>query len=114
MAAHKSSHRCPAKASGSAAIFFVQAGEQWREARWQAQRNWKLCDAGVMICVLIIVGNVGINAIFRFAKDQGNEIGQHAAYGTETERLESAIEREAERYLGARDGRFDSLAAPTT
>lgn len=74
----------------------------------QAQRNWKLCDAGVMICVLIIVGNVGINAIFRFAKDQGNEIGQHAAYGTETERLESAIEREAEPYLGARDGRFDS------
>jgi len=74
----------------------IKAGE--KEARWIT-----------VVCVLLIVGNVSVNAVYRFAEDQSNYIGEFSDLGTETERIETAIEREAEKLPCKDEGRFDSL-----
>lgn len=68
----------------------------------------KLRSAGAGICVLLVIANVSVNAVFRFARDQGNVASGFEVCGAETARLESVIEREAEPYLDEKDGRFDS------
>ena len=61
-----------------------------------------------IICTLLIVVNVSTNAIYLFAKDQGNYVSEFTALGAETQRLEGVLEREAERYQRQGKGRFDS------
>lgn len=72
------------------------------------QSAQKLRGAGAAICVLLVIANVSVNAVFRFARDQGNVASGFEVCGAETARLESVIEREAEPYLDEKDGRFDS------
>lgn len=62
----------------------------------------------ISACILLVIGNVSINAVYRFSKDQGNVINAFTKYGAETERLETAMEREAEPFLKYHDGRFSS------
>lgn len=61
---------------------------------------------GAAACVLLVVFNVGVNAIYLFARGYGNYINEFAVGGMETQWLETAIEREAEPYLKLHDGRF--------
>lgn len=63
---------------------------------------------GALACTLLVIGNVSINAIYCFAKDQNNYVGAFPVKGAETKSLETAIEREAEPYLAEEAGRFDS------
>jgi uncharacterized membrane protein YfhO len=66
-----------------------------------------LRSAGAIVCTLLVMGNVSVNAIYRFAVDQGNYILDFEAHGANTVRLETAAEREAA-LQNDRDGRFDS------
>lgn len=65
---------------------------------------------GALACALLVIGNVSINAVYRYASDQGNYVNEFAEYGVETNRLETAFEREAEPFLNRQDGRFESLS----
>ncbi len=60
------------------------------------------------VVVILIIGNVSVNAIYKFAEDQENYIASFTEYGAETERLESSLVREAEPYLKKGAGRFES------
>lgn len=71
-------------------------------------RSGKGYRAGAVACVLLVIGNVSINAVYRYAGDQGDYVNEFTKYGVETERLETAFEREAEPFLSKQDGRFDS------
>lgn len=68
-------------------------------------------NTGAIACILLIISNVSVNAIYRFAKDQVNYINSFTPYGSETERLETAPVREAESYLNKYSGRFDSSSS---
>lgn len=65
---------------------------------------------GILACTFLVIGNVSINAVYRYASDQGNYVNEFAEYGVETNRLETAFEREAESLLNRQDGRFDCLS----
>lgn len=68
-----------------------------------------------IICLILVIVNVGINGIYLFSPDQYNFISQfYLPFGGEGERLENAIEREIEPYLLENpQGRFDSSSAST-
>jgi len=63
---------------------------------------------GAIACILLVIVNVGINGIYRFSKEHANYISDFKPYGSETKRLETVREREAEPYLKTNAGRFDS------
>lgn len=64
--------------------------------------------SSAIACIALVVGNVSIYGMFSYAADLGNYSGEFAAYGEETNRLLTAIERDAEPYLNLQNGRFDS------
>lgn len=66
---------------------------------------------GVFACTVLIIGNVSVNAIYKFAKDQDNYVGEFEKYGVETEQLESALVREAKPYLKKHSERVDSSSS---
>ncbi len=78
----------------------IQRGKGTRDI---AERNVSL-----ILCAVLVAGNVSVNAVFKMADDQGGQIKQYRSCGTETSMLETAIEREAEPYLAEMAGRFDS------
>lgn len=51
------------------------------------------------LCLILVVVNVGINGVYKFASDQGNYTSEFPEFGYEVDRLENAIEREVEPYL---------------
>jgi len=61
----------------------------------------------VLTCLCLVIANVSVNAVYRYAKDQMNYISEFAKLGTQTESIENAIERKAEPYLSCLEGRFD-------
>ena len=62
-----------------------------------------------IICLLLVVINVGVNGIYVSASDQGNYIAEFAALGDEYKRLENVTERELQSLLStAPEGRADS------
>lgn len=64
---------------------------------------------GALAGALLVVVNVSINGVYRFAKDQSTYLSYYTAYGTLTKNLEGALEREMEPYLlEAPEGRADS------
>lgn len=79
-----------------------------KRARKEKQNNECIKIEKIFLCLLLIIANVSINATYRFAKDQANYVKEFTTYGTETARLENAIEREAGPYLKKHDGRVDS------
>ena len=52
-----------------------------------------------IICLLLVIVNVGVCGIFFFAPDQGNSISSYTKSGYMNERLNGAVERELEPYL---------------
>lgn len=61
------------------------------------------------VCITLVVWNVSVNAIYKFAANQENFISQFSEYGEETKLLHSAIERELEQFLLKNpEGRADS------
>lgn len=72
------------------------------------QGHQKLHSAGSVVCVLIVIVNVSVNGVYRFAQDQGNDVSAHAVHGGETERLQWSLEKEAGEFYGGEDGRLDS------
>lgn len=61
-----------------------------------------------VVCLLLVVANVGVNGIYKFAPDQGNYSSEFKEIGYETARLEGAPERELEtELLGNPTGRGD-------
>ena len=68
------------------------------------RHNWR-----PEICLLLVVANVGANAIYESVPDQGNYIAGYTDFGYETSLLEEAAERETESYLlDNPEGRVDS------
>lgn len=65
---------------------------------------------GALACAAVVSFNVGINAIYRFSGRNENYVGEFTTCGSETNRLQTIIEREAEPYLEAADGRFDGTS----
>lgn len=60
------------------------------------------------MCLMLVIVNVGVNGIYKFAPDQGNYVGEFQKSRYEVKRLESAVERELEPYLSnAPKGRGD-------
>jgi len=51
------------------------------------------------VCLVLVLANVGVNGIYKFATDQGNYSSEFPKSGYEVDRFENALEREAERYL---------------
>lgn len=78
--------------------------------RQASSRRERLCAKNFrsIICVVLVVINVGINGIYFYGADQGNYIAEFAESGYETERLEGAIERDLGPYLSNEpEGRAD-------
>lgn len=62
-----------------------------------------------VVCLLLVIVNVGVNGIYWAASDQGNYISSFKNSGYETKRLFDSIERELEPYLLENpSGRTDS------
>lgn len=55
------------------------------------------CQA--ILCLFLVICNVGINGIYKFSEDQGNYMKEFQEFGKETELLEETAERELEPYL---------------
>lgn len=51
------------------------------------------------LCLVLVIINVGVNSIYRFASDQGNYISIFSNLGYEVDHLEKTMEREMEPYL---------------
>lgn len=64
----------------------------------------------IAMCLLLVMGNVCVNAVYRFAEDQAGYTKEFAKLGDETIRIVNAIEREGESYLHNYAGRFDGTA----
>jgi len=75
------------------------------------KQNYRWFEAfSVAAFIALVVINVSVNALYKFAPDLDKYINQFAKSGYETEIMENAIEREAEAYLSNKDGRFDSTS----
>ena len=62
----------------------------------------------IFAITFVVILNVGVNGIYKFAADQGNYINDFDVFGADTEKLENAIERDLEPYLLSNpDGRAD-------
>ena len=62
----------------------------------------------VMICLFVIIGNVGINACYRFMPEGANYISNFTDYGTETTRLFQTPEKLLETLSDKQSGRIES------
>ncbi len=68
----------------------------------------KRADWRGIACIILVIINVSVNGLYKFAADQGNYISEFTAFGTPTQRLEGAIERGLEPYLLSNpEGRAD-------
>lgn len=68
------------------------------------EENWKK-----LLCLVLIIFNVGVNGIYLFSPDQGNYISEFREWGDETERIAISAEQEVKSSLGdVMDGRVDS------
>ena len=65
---------------------------------------------GVICCLFIVIGNVSINAIYRFADDQFGYSNEFLKVGQETKILEARTERLADYYVKNQWGRVDSTS----
>lgn len=72
--------------------------------KWKSTKRYQ-----AILCLFLVICNVGINAIYKFSGDQGNYIKEFQKLGKETELLEQTVERELEPYLlNNAKGRADS------
>lgn len=65
---------------------------------------------GAVLCILLVIGNVSINAVYRFAEGQGNYIEEFRSSGSETQRMDNAMERQCKLNLDYSKGRIDSTS----
>lgn len=74
--------------------------------------KYRICahSLGTVCCLFVVIGNVSINAIYRFASDQTGYSNEFLKIGQETEIMESRTERIADYYVKNEWGRADSTS----
>lgn len=74
-------------------------------AEERAQRRQELKHIEAACCALLVIANVSVNAVYRFAWDQSNYVAEFATWETEMTRLVCAPERGAGAF--SEEGRAD-------
>lgn len=88
-------------------LVFCAKGNRVSNNKQQIKQNNISEFSKIIVCLVLVMGNVCVNAAYRFAEDQAGYAKEFAKLGDETTQIVNAIEREGEVYLYDYAGRFD-------
>ena len=88
-------------------LVFCAKGNRVSNNKQQIKQNNISEFSKIILCLLLVMSNVCVNALYKFAEDQAGYAKEFAKLGDETTQIVNAIEREGEVYLYDYAGRFD-------